>query len=396
MKVLQINSVYGFGSTGKIVADIHQNCLNKGIESYVIYSRNQVDNNQMKNVYRFYDALGFYKHVILGVLFDKHGLYSKNNTKKIINKIEEINPDIVHIHNIHGFYCNYPMLLDYLKNKKVIWTLHDCWAYTGFCAHYDYNECCQWRENKCVKCKYRNNYPYRVLSHSKENFKIKEEIYKQLNPILVTPSKWLKDELSNSMLHNKTCRVVNNAVNLADFFQEKNEEFLLKYHLNEKKIYLTVSNYWTKQKGFEEYMKLSKLLNDNEVIVMIGCSRNQLNKLPKNIIGFSRVDKNELRKWYSNAAAFVNLTLEDNYPTVNLEAQACGLPVFTYKSGGSTEMVKNKEYICEKYNINQMIELVRNDSLINQHNNIKLENNENRMFLEYYAIYEELYKTNNQ
>lgn len=391
MKVLQINSVYGFGSTGKIVADIHQNCLNKGIESYVIYSRNQVDNNQMKNVYRFYDALGFYKHVILGVLFDKHGLYSKKNTKKIINKIEEINPDIVHIHNIHGFYCNYPMLLDYLKNKKVIWTLHDCWAYTGFCAYYDYNQCYQWQQGKCTQCKFRNNYPYRILSHSAKNFAIKKEIYETFDPILVTPSKWLKEELSLSILQNKACKVINNTVNLKDFYLEKDSSFLSRYSLENKKVYLAVSNYWTKQKGFDEYLKLSKLLNDSEFIVMVGCSKNQIKKLPSNILGINRIDKNELRLWYSNSTAFINLTLEDNYPTVNLEAQACGIPVFTYKSGGSTEMVNKSGYIVEKYDIKQMIKCIRKNTLIDQLNKIKYESKENQMFLDYYSLYEEIF-----
>lgn len=358
MKILQINSVYGFGSTGKIVENIHNKLVESNIESFVIYSRN--NDYEDDRVFKYYSQFGFLNHVIQGVIFDKHGLLSKKNTNNIINKIEEIKPDIIHIHNIHGFFCNYPMLFKYMKdnNIPIVWTLHDCWSYTGYCAYYDYNKCDEWKKG-CKNCKYRNTYPYRILSNSINNYKLKKNLYSGLNVTLVTPSKWLSNEVSESLLCEKKCMVINNSVNLTDFHKTNNETLKKVKCIENKQIYLAVANYWTNQKGFNEYLKLSKLLNDEEVLVMIGLNSKQIKKLPKNIIGVERVSKEELCDWYSISNAFINLTLEDNYPTVNLEARSCKLPVFTYRTGGSTELVENENYICEKYDLDHMITIVR-------------------------------------
>lgn len=361
MKVLQINSVYGFGSTGKIVGSIHDYLLKNNIDSYVIYARKTPKNVNMHNVFRIYSPLGTATHAALAVFFDTHGLHSRFTTKKIIQKIKEIDPDIIHLHVIHGFYLNYPMLFAYLKEsgKKIIWTLHDCWEYTGYCSHYTYNECYQWMDNRCSKCRYRNVYPYRLLSNSKKNYEIKEACYQDLDIVLVSCSKWLDNEVSKSMLKEKNHLVINNSVNLSNFYYEK-ADILKKYNIADKKVILAVSNVWTKQKGIEEYYKLANLIDDSWCVVMVGLSKHQVDKLPSNIIGIQRIDINELRLWYSNATVFVNLTLEENYPTVNLEAKACGLPIITYDTGGSKEMLGNHDYIVERYDINAVANIVEN------------------------------------
>ena len=365
MKVLQINSVYGFGSTGKIVGNIHDYLLKHDIDSYVIYARKDAKNVNMHNVYRIYSPLGTAMHAALAVTFDTHGLHSKFTTKKIIKKIEEINPDIIHMHVIHGFYLNYPMLFNYLKrsNKKIIWTLHDCWEYTGYCAYYDYNECHEWLNNKCKNCKYRNTYPYRILSHSKRNYEIKEKCYKDLDVALVSCSKWLDNEISKSMLKDKKHIVINNSIDLSHFYPE-DSGLRTKYHLENKKIILCVANVWTKPKGFEEIMKLSNMLDDKFSIVMIGLNNKQLEKLPKNIIGITRLGIDDLRRWYSIADVFLNCTLEDNYPTVNLEAKACGLPIITYNTGGSPEMIGDNGYVVERYDLKRIVDILNNEKLI--------------------------------
>lgn len=383
MRVLQINNVYGFGSTGKIVGSIHNYLLNNNIESYVIYARKTPKNVTMQNVYRIYSPLGTAMHAALAVIFDTHGLHSKFTTKKIIKKIEEINPDIIHMHVIHGFYLNYPMLFDYLKrsNKKIIWTLHDCWEYTGYCAYYDYNECFEWKENRCINCKYRNTYPYRIFTHSKKNYLIKEKCYENLDMTLVSCSKWLDGEISKSMLKDKKHIVINNSVNLDSFYLEEND-YKDKYHLNNKTVLLAVANVWTKQKGLEEIIKLSNMLDDKFAIVMIGLNKKQLEKIPKNIIGFNRVGIDELRRWYSCADVFLNFTLEDNYPTVNLEAKACGLPIISYKTGGSVEILDNNDYIVEKYDLESVVKILKASSF--EKNVIKTNNNMNEEYLELY------------
>lgn len=364
MKVLQINSVYGFGSTGKIVGNIHDHLLKQGIDSYVIYARKEPKDVNMQNVYRIYSPLGTAMHAAFAVLFDTHGLHSRHTTKKIIQKIKEIDPDVIHLHVIHGFYLNYPMLFSFLKqyHKKVVWTLHDCWEYTGYCAYYDYNQCLGWQNDNCAKCRFRNTYPYRIFSHSKQNYKIKKACYDNLDITLASCSQWLDKEVGKSMLKDKRHLVINNSVDLSHFYYQENDLRSV-YNLEHKKIVLAVANVWTKPKGFEEILKLAQKLDEKFCVVMIGLSKKQLNNLPKNIIGFSRLGIDELRKWYSTADVFVNCTLEDNYPTVNLEAKACGLPIITYKTGGSPEMVGENGYVVERYDIEKMVDIIKNEDL---------------------------------
>ena len=383
MKVLQINNVYGYGSTGKIVGQIHDYLLKHDIDSYVIYSRKEPKNVNMKNVYRYYSSVGCALHAFEALLFDTHGLHSSINTKKIISKIEEIDPDIVHLHVIHGFYLNYKILFNYLKesHRKVIWTLHDCWQYTGYCAYYDYNECYEWENNKCEKCKYRNTYPYRLFSHSKQNFEIKAKCYDGRDMVLVSCSKWLEGEVSKSMLKDKKHIVINNSVDLSKFYYEPSD-IKNRYGISEKKVILAVANVWTVQKGFNEYNKLARILDDEYVIVMVGLNDKQLNQIDKKIVGIKRVDINELRHWYSNSYVYLNCTLEDNYPTVNLEAKACGLPVITYRTGGSTEMVGTNGYVVDRYALDQVVDILNTKELVK-----KVEVNENDMCEEYLKLY---------
>lgn len=364
MKVLQINSVYSFGSTGRIVRQIHNSLISLGHESKVIYGRNgaffsDAIATESNDIVYVGNRLSQLVHLGLGVFFDKHGLYSKLTTEKIVNEIEKFDPDIIHLHNIHGYYLNYNVLFSYLKkaNKKIVWTLHDCWPYTGYCAYYDYNECDGWKTG-CRKCQYRNGYPYRILSNSKNNY-INKQVFNMPELItIVTPSKWLANEVSQSFLADIPIKVIHNSVDLSKFkFRESN--LRNEYKLADKKVVLGVSNKWTKQKGYDEYIKLSKILNDQYVIALIGCTEKQSKNLPNNMLGVCRTNSiEELCEWYSIAEVFVNLTLEDNYPTVNLEAMACGTPIITYKTGGSTEMVENYGYIVERYDLKKIKEIV--------------------------------------
>lgn len=370
MKVLQINSVYRYGSTGRIVESIHNSCIKNNIESYVIFAREGAINSTKKevdlnkNIIRIYNDLEFKEHLLKGVFLDRHGLYSDKSTYKIIEKIKEIDPDIIHLHNIHGFYLNYEILFNYLEesNKQIIWTLHDCWSFTGYCSYYDYNECDNWK-NGCLTCKFSNVYPYRVLSNSKDNIQRKEKAFIIDNLTLVTPSNWLKNNLKESILKDIECRVINNSIDLNKFKYAKSNYIKDKYKLNDFNVALMVASPFTKQKGFEEAIKLSKVIDDKWKIVMIGLSDKQIKNLPSNIIGVKRTENiDELVSYYCSADIFVNLTLEDNYPTVNLEALACGLPVVTYETGGSTEMIEGNGIVVERKNVNSIYEAMKNIS----------------------------------
>ncbi|NCB33095.1 MAG: glycosyltransferase [Erysipelotrichia bacterium] len=369
LNILQINSVYGYGSTGRIVRDLHHALLDKGYQSSVIYSRKSAvgkdasaDYSHEPGVYYLADSLEQKIDLITSVLFDSNCLHSKNNTIQIIRKIKELNPDVVHLHNIHGFYLNGPMLFQFLKNfgKPVLWTLHDCWSYTGFCAYYDYHQCDEWK-NGCRHCRYRDTYPYRVFSNSQKNLQWKKQAYEDLNLSLAVPSNWLKNEVAQSILKDKPCTVIHNSLNASLFYYEKSD-FRERYHLENKRIYLACASVWTKPKGLEELIKLSRQLNENELLVVIGLSDKQKRLFGKYALPLGSKDPETLRKWYSTADCFVNLTLEDNYPTVNLEAGACGLPVVTYNTGGSPESAGNPALVTKRDDLEHILVLLRHSN----------------------------------
>ena len=372
MRILQINSVYDYGSTGKIVKRIHDYLLANGVDAYVIYGRTGAvgdQNNAIKDNHVFYinNNLEANYHLINSVIFDKHGLYSRRNTQRIIEKIKEIKPELIHLHNIHGFYLNYRDFFAFLKeiNIPVVWTLHDCWAYTGFCSYYDYNEC-EGFKTGCKNCRFKNVYPYKLFNHAAQNFEIKEKSFLGLkNLTIVTPSNWLAGEVGQSYLKECPRFVIHNDVDLTEFKFHRDEELLRKYQIENKKICLAVSNVWTAQKGYAEYLKLATMLPNDWVLVMIGLTAKQIAKLPANIIGIERTkSKSELASWYSNAEVLVNLSLEDNYPTVNIEAMACELPIIGYRTGGIVEQLAEDGYLVDKYDLASVVKIIQETQFI--------------------------------
>lgn len=357
MKVLQINSVCGVGSTGRIATDIHNILIEKGHESYIAYGRNLSKN--CDNTIRIGTEIDNYAHLAKTRLLDRHGFGSTQATKEFINKVNDIDPDIIHLHNIHGYYINIEVLFDYLKkaNKPVVWTLHDCWSFTGHCSHFDYIGCNKWKTG-CFNCPQKQEYPKSILfDNSTWNYRKKKEIFTGVdNMTIVTPSNWLTDLVKESFLKNYEIETIHNGIDLS-VFKPTQSNFKQKYKLENKFIILGVSNIWNQRKGLEEYFELSTMLNENEVIVLVGVSEKQKQDLPPNIIGISKTtDTTELAGIYSNADIFLNLTLEDNYPTVNLEAIACGTPVITYNSGGAKETVhKSYGHVINKNTNKQVI-----------------------------------------
>lgn len=340
MKVLQINSVCGIGSTGRIATDIHSILVEQGHDSYIAFGRDLPKNCDTSiRIGTKYDN---YAHVALTRIFDKHGFGSKKATKEFINKVEEIDPDVIHLHNIHGYYINIELLFDYLKkaNKPVIWTLHDCWAYTGHCSYFDYVGCEKWK-TQCTDCPEKNSYPAsRLIDNSRDNFSRKKDIFTGVkNLTIITPSKWLAGLVKESYLKEYLVKVINNGIDL-EVFKPTESNFRKRYGLEKKFIILGVASIWDRRKGFKFFKELSDDLEKDEVIVLVGLTEKQLGGIPKNIIGITRTNNiKELAEIYSSADLFVNPTLEDNFPTTNLEALACGTPVVTFNTGGSGESI---------------------------------------------------------
>ena len=396
MKVLQINSFYGSGSTGRIVSDIQKLLISKGHESYVIYGRGKKSEN--KNNIKVINKIGLYYNVIKTRLFDTHGLGSKRITKKIVLKIKEINPDVIHLHNIHGYYINYRILFDYLKqiNTPVIWTLHDCWAFTGHCAYFDFAGCDKWK-TECSKCPEKKSYPKSILlDSSKYNYKTKKDLFTGHNNLtIVTPSKWLKNLVEFSFLKSYNVEVINNGIDL-DVFKPENGDFRQKYNLEDKFLILGVASIWDRRKGLNYFFELNTLIGSDEQIVLVGLSKKQIRQLPKGIIGITRTENiKELVNIYSSCDVFVNPTLEDNFPTTNLEALACGTPIITYNTGGSPESVREEVgsivYIKDSMSIYKEIKKYKS---LNTKVNSKARRNaldfydKEMKFLEYLDLYE--------
>lgn len=352
--LLQINSVANTGSTGHIAEDIGRLALASGWESYIAYGRKALPSqSKLICIGNKFDILW---HVFVTRLFDLHGLASRRATKKFIKQIEQIKPDVIHLHNIHGYYLNYEILFKYLAKygKPVVWTMHDCWPITGHCAYYSFKNCNKWSDGTaCKKCKHKKSYPHNIFfSASHYNFIHKEKSFNILGEdqlTIITPSKWLSDEIAKSHLGHYRRVVINNGIDLEVF---KPVETVVQ---DNKKIILGVASVWDERKGLADFIKLSNLLNEGEEIILIGLSEKQIESLPKdkNIRGIRRTEsQNELAELYSKAICFVNPTYEDNFPTTNLEALACGAPVITYRTGGSTEAVDEQTgYVIEQGDI---------------------------------------------
>ena len=351
MKILQINSVCGVGSTGRIATDLYKILEEQGHECKIAYGRGTAPEGI--DSIKIGSNLDNYIHVFKTRVFDRHGFGSINATKKFIEEVKEYDPDVIHLHNIHGYYINIEILFNYLKeaNKPVIWTLHDCWAFTGHCAYFDYVGCSKWK-NGCNKCPQKEGYPTsKVFDNSKLNYEKKRELFTSVkNMTIVTPSKWLANLVKESFLGKYPVEVINNGIDL-DIFKPTKSYFRERYGLEDKFIVLGVASVCEERKGLKYFVELSKELSDDYKIVVVGVTEKQKKELPNNILAITRTNNvKELAEIYTVADVFVNPTLEDNFPTTNLEALACGTPVISFNTGGSVESIDNKTtgYIVEK------------------------------------------------
>lgn len=340
MKVLMINSVCGIRSTGRICTDIADVLMANGHECRVAYGREQVPEKYKDIAVRIGTDLDVKLHGVQTRLLDRHGYGSKAATKKFIRWVKEYDPDVIHLHNIHGYYIHIGVLFDYLKTcgKRIIWTFHDCWAFTGHCSHFVHRGCERWRSG-CYECPLKKTYPISMgLDRSKKNYREKKQWFTAIpNMTIVTPSKWLADLVKQSFFMEYDVLRISNGIDLTAF-QPVPGTFRERFGLQKKKIVLGVSSVWTESKGYPDYLKLAKILPEDYCVVLVGVTPEQKAALPENIVGITRTnDVAELAQIYTCADVFVNMTYLDTYPTVNLEAQACGTPVITYRTGGSPE-----------------------------------------------------------
>ena len=332
--LLQINVTANWGSTGKIAESIGLAALNQGWESYIAYGR--YSNPSQSKLIKIGSQLDVYTHYAEQRVWDNEGLSSRSATKKLIAQIKEINPDVVQLHNIHDHYLNYRILFEYLNstNIQVVWTFHDCWAFTGHCFHFVTKNCNKWKTG-CYDCPLKSEFPKTMFDRSKKNYKLKKSLFTSCKNLTVVPcSEWMANFVSESFLKEKRMQVIHNGVDLNIFKPVGNKNSNDKFHV------LAVSNVWNKDKGLFDIYQLRKDLSSEYNITIVGLSDAQIKELPDGIVSIQRTQNvQELVELYSSADVLINPTYADTFPTVNLEALACGTPVITYNTGGSPEAV---------------------------------------------------------
>ena len=362
-KLLQINPVVRLNtSTGRIRKEIGEIAIAAGWESYIAYSgaRDGVPQHSSQLI-PVGNKLDLALHAVATRLFDAHGLVSRRATRQFIQRIQEIDPDIVHIHNVHGYWLNYPLLCQYLKEsgKPVIWTVHDCWLYTGHCYYYSAAGCDKWSRG-CGHCPQKRAFPASWLfDRSARNWRDKQRAFGSLERLTIVPvSDWIRGEMSRSFLKDKQFRVIHNGIDLDVFKPEAAEG----QERPAGTVLLGVATLWHEEKGVRDFVKLAGKLRPDEQLVLVGrMSEAQRAAFPAGVRLVERTENvAKLAALYATATAFVNPTWQDNYPTVNLEAIACGTPVVTYRTGGSVEAVsEGTGFVVEQGDVDGLLARVR-------------------------------------
>lgn len=323
-------------STGKIAEDISKVAICHGWETYTAWGR--FAKPSVSTQIRIGSKLDTYTHYAAHRLLDREGLMSKGATRKLIQQIVEIKPDIIHLHNIHDHYLNYPLLFDYLAKADipVVWTQHDCWAFTGGCMYYDLQSCDKWKAG-CKNCPEHRTI---LCDTTEKQYALKRELLSKIKSLTYVPvSDWLGDALRESHQKERPILTIHNGIDLSLFKPRAlgSEGSKGKFRI------IGVAAIWDIRKGLEDFVKLRLMLSEEYEITLVGLTSKQVKSLPSGIKGITRTTSvQELVQLYSESDVFVNPTYSDNFPTTNIEALACGTPVITYRTGGSPEAIDEK------------------------------------------------------
>ncbi len=339
MKVLMVNVVCGIRSTGRICTDLADALQAQGHQVKIAYGRETVPLQYKKYAVRIGTDFSVKAHAAKARVFDACGFGSRRATEHFIDWVREYDPDVIHLHNLHGYYINVKVLFRYLQTcgKRIIWTLHDCWAFTGHAAYCESAGCIRWKTG-CGSCPKKNDYPRSLVDNSKNNWSAKKKLFSGISSLsIVTPSQWLASLTEESFLGGYPITVINNGVDTG-IFRPTPSKVREQLNMGNKKMVLGVAALWEDRKGLKDMIAMAKMLGDGYKIVLVGLSEEQIRSLPNGITGIRRTDSvKELAELYTAADVYVNPTYEDNYPTTNLESIACGTPVITYNTGGSGE-----------------------------------------------------------
>lgn len=342
MRVFQLNTYCGVKSTGRIALDIARLVEADGGECRIGYGVPGIAPEAQPYACRVGAPWERKLHGAMRKLLDAEGYGSVLGTRRLIRDMERFDPDIIHLHNLHGCYLNLPMIFRALHrmHKPVLWTLHDCWPFTGHCAYFDYCGCDSW-QTACKSCPQQRSYPICIgLDGSARNYRMKKRLFAPLEHLtFVAPCEWMKQPLSHSFLQNKPVRVIYNGINRSAF-RPVQSDLRRRYGLESTRVVLAVASEWDERKGLNFLVEAARRMGEGYRFVAIGVNEKQLRELPKGMIGIPHTESlTELAGWYTTADCLANPTMEDNMPMVNLEALACGTPVAVFRTGGCPEAV---------------------------------------------------------
>lgn len=339
--IIQINTTQNVGSHGRIAEQLGVKAISQGVESYFAYGRDMKESTS-KSI-KIGNAFSFRWHVLMTRLFDTHGLWSKHATRQFIQELNEIKPDLIHLHNIHGYYLNYPILFDYLSsaNIPVVWTFHDCWPMMGHCSNPDNEGCERWK-TECYDCPLKaKDYPQSFLfDNSKSNYRLKKRYFTSVGNLhIVTVSNWLKSVVDESFLKGIDTRVIYNGID-TELFRPVYSIIKGRLGIEGKFVLLALSNVWWPIKGFNDFIKLAEKLDDSFRIVLIGVGVKERKQLPTNIIGIPRTaNQAELVEYYSMADVVMSLSYQETFGLTIVEGMACGTPAIVYDRTATPELV---------------------------------------------------------
>lgn len=335
------------GSTGNIMLRIAEQARERG---HIVrtYSSASVDSRTEVYVSDDHFVFGSYTenkiHVYLGVATGRNGFFSYFGTRQLIKDLEEFGPEIIHLHNLHRFCIDLPLLFKYInrKNIRVIWTLHDCWSFTGKCPHFEMAQCDKWL-NGCGGCPSLGDYPKSMVDSTRAMYRKKKEMFTSISDMtVVTPSKWLAEQVSESFLNKYETKVIYNGID-TEIFKPVDSNFRKSINCEDKFLLLGVAFDWSERKGLDVFNTLADELDERYRIVLVGVNERVAERVSTKIITVPRTEsQKELAEIYSSADIFVNPTREEVLGLVNLEALACGTPVITFRTGGSPETINEK------------------------------------------------------
>lgn len=356
MKVFQINGG-STGSTGTILFALQNVASRQGI--YVTCASPITTTNRSGGEFvRIGSFWGRRLSELMARITGLAGCFSPFATARLLRTMDREGVDLIHLHTLHSSYVNLPMLFRYIKKRNIpaVWTLHDCWSFTGHCPHFMYEQCEKWKTG-CTACPKYHSYPKSIFDNSRFMWKKKKEWFTGIpQATIVSPSQWLADRVGESFLKEYPRKIIPNGIDLS-VFRPVSSDFRQKHNLQNKKLVLGVAYGWDDKKGLDVFIELSQKLPEGYQVVLVGTDPEVDKLLPKSILAIHRTqNRQELAEIYSAADVFVNPTREDTFPTVNLEANACGTPVVTFRTGGSPECIDENSGSVVKYNGTEALE----------------------------------------